>query len=402
MAYEASFSPSYPQWHDKPTEDTPVNAAVLTNYDTAIQTIEGFLDGSTAVNPDSKVNTMTSPVGVDSNGKLWSVPGGSSGGGSADGITYDNTDSGLSATNVQDAIDEVASAGGGGTAASITYDNTSSGLLADDVQEAIDAVNEKVGDKVSAVSKTSAMTQSVGIDSNGELWTEPGGGSSTFTSLTVGSRKTGSSIGTNSVAEGNGNEASGNYSHAEGDGTTVIAPRGHAEGLNTEVGTTDPTWGDIVGAGAHAEGNSTKAYGNYSHAEGSYTTVAIAAYNGHAEGSYTTASGLNSHAEGVDTTASGQCSHASGYYTTAASDNQFVCGKFNNNSSSNLFEVGNGETTSSRSNAFEVRSNGSVKIKTQIDCDTATTLSDSDYVYILVSGAIKKITLANLKTVLGL
>lgn len=54
----------------------------------------------------------------------------------ADDVVYDNTDSGLTATNVQDAIDEV----NGKDAGDIAYDNTTSGLTATDVQNAIDEI----------------------------------------------------------------------------------------------------------------------------------------------------------------------------------------------------------------------------------------------------------------------
>jgi len=74
---------------------------------------------------------------LDSTGKvpsaqLPSIPS------DASDIDYDNTGSGLTATDVQEAIDELAQSGGGGTAASISYDNTGSGLSATDVQDAID------------------------------------------------------------------------------------------------------------------------------------------------------------------------------------------------------------------------------------------------------------------------
>lgn len=55
-------------------------------------------------------------------------------------ISYDNTDSGLTADDVQEAIDEVVGKIGNLTAANVAYDNTTSGLTADDVQEAIDEV----------------------------------------------------------------------------------------------------------------------------------------------------------------------------------------------------------------------------------------------------------------------
>lgn len=56
----------------------------------------------------------------------------------AQDVTYDNTGSGLTATDVQAAIDELASGAGTIAAASVTYDNTVSGLTAADVQAAID------------------------------------------------------------------------------------------------------------------------------------------------------------------------------------------------------------------------------------------------------------------------
>lgn len=57
----------------------------------------------------------------------------------AQDVIYDNTVSGLTATNVQDAIDEVkADIPTGFSASAITYDNTGSGLTATNAQDAID------------------------------------------------------------------------------------------------------------------------------------------------------------------------------------------------------------------------------------------------------------------------
>ena len=61
----------------------------------------------------------------------------------ADDVSYDNTDSGLTATNVQDAIDELAS-GGAIAANAVGYDGTSSGLSATNVQAAIDEVVSEI------------------------------------------------------------------------------------------------------------------------------------------------------------------------------------------------------------------------------------------------------------------
>lgn len=82
--------------------------------------------------------------------------------------------------------------------------------------------------------------------------------------------------------------------------------------------------------------------------------------NSHAEGYNTKASGNSSHAEGSNTTASGFYSHAEGQYTIAGHTNQHACGKYNSNKSTTLMEVGNGTSTSARSNAFEVYSDGSL------------------------------------------
>jgi len=266
MAYTKAFTKPYAAWHDLPTKDTPVNAAALEEYDSTFAHIEDFLDGSTAVSPTSKTSAMTQAVGVDSNGALWTEPG-----------------------------------GGGG------------------------------------------------------------GGGSTFSNLTVGTRATGSTVGTYSVAEG--------------------------------------YWATSSGENSHAEGSVTTASGHQSHAEGSNTTAS--GTNSHAEGTYTTASGNGSHAEGAYTIADGTNSHASGDSTTAYGNNQFVCGKYNANVYSDLFEVGNG-TNGNPSNAFAVDSSGNIEMKGHITAANATTLSDSDYVYVSVSGVIKKITVADLKTVLGI
>lgn len=70
------------------------------------------------------------------------------GGGSSDasGISYDNTGSGLTATDVQNAIDEVvADIPTGFAATAISYDNTGSGLTATDVQDAIDELAQSGG-----------------------------------------------------------------------------------------------------------------------------------------------------------------------------------------------------------------------------------------------------------------
>lgn len=82
-------------------------------------------------------------------------------------VTYDGTTSGLSATNVQSAIDEVAGDIGDLDGSDIAYDNTASGLTADDVQEAIDEV---AGDVTTIAT---AITGSYVLDSIGTIEHEP-------------------------------------------------------------------------------------------------------------------------------------------------------------------------------------------------------------------------------------
>lgn len=78
-----------------------------------------------------------SVIGILNGSVLTLAVGG--GASNAAGISYDNTGSGLTASNVQDAIDEVVGDIPTGFAASaISYDNTGSGLSATDVQDAID------------------------------------------------------------------------------------------------------------------------------------------------------------------------------------------------------------------------------------------------------------------------
>lgn len=75
------------------------------------------------------------------NGSVLTVLAGGKSDPAASDVSYSNASSGLSATNVQTAIDEVVNAiPTGFDADDITYDNTVSGLTATDVQTAIDEI----------------------------------------------------------------------------------------------------------------------------------------------------------------------------------------------------------------------------------------------------------------------
>ena len=73
----------------------------------------------------------------------------------ADNISFDNTGSGLSATDVDEAIKELKSdipeIPSSYAASEIAYDNTDSGLTADNAQDAIDEVKEDLDNAVSAI-----------------------------------------------------------------------------------------------------------------------------------------------------------------------------------------------------------------------------------------------------------
>lgn len=155
-------------------------------------------------------------------------------------------------------------------------------------------------------------------------------------------RKSGSTVGYKSTAEGILNTSSEMYAHAEGYETQALRPCAHTEGYKviangyyahaegdgrkeTGDGTTIPGTHPAPGAygtASHAEGGGTTASGVRSHAEGSLTIAS--ALGAHAEGcatyldnelkvfQYNEASGKGSHAEGHGTKASGSGSHAEG------------------------------------------------------------------------------------------
>lgn len=130
-------------------------------------------------------------------------------------------------------------------------------------------------------------------------------------------RKSGTTVGINSIAYGNGLEASGAHSAAFntnnkasgfastaiGQGNTASGQASHAEGQ------------DNVASGywSHAEGGIAVASGPYSHAEGAGAGY-YDADTGEIVKYPTTASGTASHAEGMSTVANHRSQHAAGEY----------------------------------------------------------------------------------------
>lgn len=169
-----------------------------------------------------------------------------------------------------------------------------------------------------------------------------------------GERRTGSNIGSHSMAEGDQTEASGVHSHAEGYQTEASGSESHAEGEYTTAS----------GSGAHAEGGYTEATRLNAHAEG--LLCKATADNAHAEGSRTTASGSGAHAEGEYTEASGSNAHAEGNYCIADAPNQHVEGQYNATNANMLHITGIGTSDNNRVNGFAVDKNGNIYIKGHI------------------------------------
>ena len=137
-------------------------STTVSAHTTSISTISGQITTlTTGLNTaQGNINTIKSLIGngtptTDDKtliGAINEIYGMITGGGGTEiqaaNVSYDNTTSGLVATSVQAAIDEVYAAIPGAstpTAADVTYSNTSSGLTADDVQEAIDELNTNIG-----------------------------------------------------------------------------------------------------------------------------------------------------------------------------------------------------------------------------------------------------------------
>lgn len=237
------------------------------------------------------------------------------------------------------------------------YDKPEDGIpktdLADDVQGELDKADvalEIVDSKMDSVNPEGTGSFSLNRKSNTTIGTNSfAEGYHTTASASYshseGYATTASAEGAHS--EGSLSKARGRYSHAEGDQTTASGLNSHAEGFATTASGSDShaEGGETTASGntSHAEGNGTEATGDYSHAEG-YHTHATGEYS-HSEGCITQATGKYSHSEGYDTEASGESAHAEGYGTVAASPDQHVQGKYNIVDTHDVYAhiVGNGD-----------------------------------------------------------
>jgi len=132
-----------------------------------------------------------------------------------------------------------------------------------------------------------------------------------------------------------------------------------------------------------SQGNGCQAKGEWSFAEG-FATKALENCS-HAEGANTIASGFSSHAEGYYATANGDYSHAEGFATKTTNMTEHASGQCNISTQStggtdinySLFTIGNGESLSSRHNAFEVKKSGEIFIqKDKVNTSEMISLQD--------------------------
>lgn len=91
----------------------------------------------------------------------------------ASDVGYDNTESGLTATNAKDALDELAARpSGGGSADQVTYNNAESGLVSTDVQGAVDELADAVAGVAASV-PGEAATEDITAGTAGDVYVSP-------------------------------------------------------------------------------------------------------------------------------------------------------------------------------------------------------------------------------------
>ena len=174
--------------------------------------------------------------------------------------------------------------------------------------------------------------------------------------------------------------------------------------LNRKASTTEGTNSSTIGTNNTASGADSFAEGN--------TTTASGARS-HAEGYGCVSGGADSHAEGRSSQSSGELSHAQGLATVAQRKSQFVFGEWNiadtggtdTSTRGNYVEVvGNGNSSSSKSNARTLDWNGNetlagdltIKGNKSIDTELLTkststaTFNTTDYVHEVTTNSLQK------------
>lgn len=174
-------------------------------------------------------------------------------------------------------------------AAALPYDATESGLTATTLQTAIDELaaggREVLNDLTDVTITSPAANQLLQYNSITEKWENKKYVEGTGNIVT----------GTDAHAEGNSSTASGDYAHAEGYNVIASGQYSHTEGYGTQTGE--------IAYSAHAEGQNTQAIGQVSHAEG-LSAIAQGNYS-HSGGQGSLSYGDNSFAHGCTYTGLG-------------------------------------------------------------------------------------------------
>ena len=153
--------------------------------------------------------------------------------------------------------------------------------------------------------------------------------------------------------------------------------------LGQSVGKKTPEGGEIFndyennkaqGSNSTATGSNVKVSGNQTFGEGLNNTI-INSDNSHIEGvDNEIHNSGGTHVEGTNNIANASNVHINGSDNRANHPNQTIIGKFNDNKSDTLFEIGNGEADNARSNAFEVKTNGSAELQEQGETDNSVVI----------------------------
>ena len=227
-------------------------------------------------------------------------------------------------------------------ASDIAFDNTDTGLEATNVQSAIEEVNTKTDEKADAddvYDKTYIDNAFTGVNNslNNKMDKSNPVGTGSFSF----NRREGSTVGDKSVALGDRTIASGANSFTSGYGSVASGAKSSAMGSGNRAS----------GSSSMAINSSNTASGDYSLAQGGLCEATE--YCSHAEGYSTKASGYVSHAEGQGTIANHISQHASGEFNIPddSSNPEYSRGKY-------VEIVGNGTSSSNRSNARTLDWNG--------------------------------------------
>lgn len=244
-------------------------------------------------------------------------------------VTYSNSASGLSATNVQAAIDELEgnmSASSPFSTASNVTSNAPGTIASDDFVFGSSSLDDMAGtdDDRRILFDKSKSAFRAGIAESTQ-WDDANRGDNSvgFGYGTVASGNNASAFGEGSIASGTNSVAFGEYTNSSGDFSSTF------------------------GSGTKASGLSATAFGSFTNATATNST---------AFGLYSTASGIHATAFGENTKADAMHSFAIGRFNIGGGDpSDFAA-------TDPMFEIGNGTDDLNRSNALIVRKNGNMEL----------------------------------------